>query len=93
MSVQQRNGQNAESERQRACDLWISRSRLGWLRIRFDSGPSYPEMVETLKDIVDQCGGLVRSGERISGAEWLRRIDQSDVRITKRQRQAIQILM
>lgn len=93
MSAQYGHGQKTGSERLDARDFGISRSRVGLLNVRFDGGPSYPEMVESLKEMVDRHGSLVKRGDRISGAEWLRRIDQSNVRITERQRQAIQTLM
>lgn len=93
MGAQQENGEKVGSGRPNICAFGISRSRLGWLSVRFDGGPSYPEMVESLKEIVDRHGHLVKRGDKISGSEWLRRIDQSNVRVTERQRQAIQTLM
>lgn len=93
MSAQQGNGQKIGSGRQSARAFWISRSRLGWLSVRFEGGPFYPEMVETLKEMVDKYGGLVKRGDRISGSEWLRRIDQRNVPITDLQRRAIKTLM
>lgn len=93
MGAQQGNGQKRGSGGRTACGFWISRSRLGWLRVRFDGGPSYPEMVESLKEMVDRHGHLVKRGDKISGPEWLRRIDQSDVRTTESQRRAIQTLL
>lgn len=93
MGAQQGNGERRGSGPRNACDLGISRSRIGWLSVRFDGGPSYPEMVAILKEMVDQYGGLVKRGERISGYEWLRRIDQRSVQATDAQRHAIQTLM
>lgn len=93
MDTQQETGQQAGSGRHAESDFGISRSRLGWLSVRFVGGPSYQTMVATLKEMVDRYGHCVKRGEEISGSEWLRRIDQSGVRITARQRQAIQTLM
>lgn len=93
MSAQQGNGQKARCEQRYVCDFWIGRSRLGRLSIRFDGGPSYTEMIDALKEAVELHGPLVKRGDKISGSEWLRRIDQNDVRITKRHRRAIQTLM
>lgn len=93
MGVQQGNDQKARYEQQCICDYWIRRSRLGRLSIPFDGGPFYIEMVDSLKEAFDWHGRLVKRGEKISGSEWLRRIDQSDVRITELQRRAIQTLM
>lgn len=93
MGGQEGNGRKARSGRQAAHNFGISRSRLGWLSVRFEGGPSYPEMVDMLKEMVDRFGGLVNRGERISGSEWLRRIDESSKRITERQRQMVHTLM
>lgn len=93
MGAQQGNGQGDVSGRRNACDFWISRSRLGWLSVRFDGGPCYPEMVESLKEMVDRYGHLIKRGDKISGSEWLRRIERGNARITNRERQAIHTLM
>lgn len=93
MDLQQGHGQQVGSEPHAEGGFGIRRSRLGWLSVRFDGGPSYPEMVATLKDMVARYGHCIKRGEGLSGSEWLRRIEQGDVRITERQRQAIQTLM
>ncbi|WP_425929763.1 hypothetical protein [Pseudomonas sp. NyZ201] len=78
----------------RACsELGIRRSRLGWLSIRFDGGPFYPEMLEALQQAVIEFGGLVRRGESLTAAEWLQRIDAIGGRITPAQILAIRTLM
>ncbi|PPS64414.1 hypothetical protein CR917_03505 [Pseudomonas sp. BRM28] len=93
MDTQQGNGQQAGSGRHTESDFGISRSRLGWLSVRFDGGPSYPEMVATLKEMIDRYGHCVKRGEGLSGSEWLSRIEQGGMRITECQKQAIQTLM
>lgn len=93
MGAQRGNGEKAGSGRRSACDFGISRSRFGWLSVRFDGGPSYPEMVETLEGMVALHGHLVRRGESISGPEWLQRIDHSGVSAEESQIKAIQTLM
>lgn len=93
MDAQQENDQQAGSGAHAEHGFGIRRSRLGRISVRFDGGPSYLEMVATLKEMVDRYGYCVKRGEGLSGSEWLRRIEQSDMRITERQRQAIQTLM
>ena len=93
MGAQSGNDQKAAPGRQNNCDFGINRSRLGWLRVRFEGGPSYPKMVATLKEMVNRYGSLVLRGERLSGSEWLRRIGQNGGKITEDQRRAIQTLM
>lgn len=93
MATQQQNGQKTGSGRRSTCEFGISRSRLGWLSVRFDGGPSYPEMVAALKEMVDNYGNLVKRGESLLGTEWLRRIDQTSGRTTERQKLAVQTLM
>lgn len=93
MDAQQGNGQHAGSEPHTERGFGIRRSRLGWLSVRFDGGPSYPEMVALLKEMVEQYGHCVKRGEGLSGSEWLSRIEQDGRRITECQRQAIQTLM
>lgn len=92
MGAQQGN-QKTGSDRRNACDFGISRSHLGWLKVRFDGGPSYPEMVATLKQMADQYGYLITRGENVSGGEWLQRINGIGVRLTERQIQAVQNLL
>lgn len=92
MGAQQRNGQKLESGQRSASEFGISRSRLGWLSIRFDGGPSYPQMVARLKDMVDQYGYLVSRGEGISGADWLQRIEASGAVVTEHNMQVIRTL-
>lgn len=93
MGAQQGNGQKTGSGARSACDFGISRSRLGWLSVRFDGGPTYPEMVETLEGMVALHGHLVRRGERISGPEWLQRISDSGVPADESKIKAIRTLM
>lgn len=93
MGAQQGNDQEVGSEPRNACDFGISRSRLGWLSVRFDGGPSYPEMVATLKQMADQYGYLIRRGEKVSGGEWLQRINEAGARLTECQMRAVQTLM
>lgn len=93
MDAQQGNGQKVGSERRNACDFRISRSRFGWLSVRFDGGPSYPEMVATLKQMADQYGYLIRRGEKVSGGEWLQRINEAGARLTECQIQTVRTLM
>lgn len=93
MGASHGHSQTTESKRYVASGFGISRSRLGWLSIRFEGGPSYPEMVGTLKEMVELHGRLVKRGERISGTEWLRRIEASGACISEGQTQAIRTLM
>ena len=74
-------------------ELGIKRSRLGWLSVRFDGGPFYPEMLGALQQAVIDFGGLVRRGESLNGAEWLRRIDAVGGSIAPAQILAIRTLM
>ncbi|MDU9390504.1 hypothetical protein [Pseudomonas sp. zfem002] len=74
-------------------ELGIMRSRLGWLSVRFDGGPFYPEMLDSLQQAVIDFGGLVRRGESLTAAEWLQRIDAIGGGITPAQILAIQTLM
>lgn len=93
MGAQQGSGQEVGSEQRNACNLGISRSCLGWLSVRFDGGPSYPEMVATLKQMADQYGYLIRRGEKVSGGEWLQRINEAGARLTECQIRAVRTLM
>lgn len=93
MAAQNGNGQKVGSELQNACNFWISRSRLGWLSVRFDGGPSYPEMVATLKQMAYQYGYLIRRAEKVSGSEWLQRISEAGAPLTESQIQTVRTLM
>lgn len=74
-------------------ELGIKRSWLGWLSVRFDGGPYYPEMLDSLQQAVIQFGGLVRRGENLTGTEWLQRIHDAGGCITSTQLLAIETLM
>lgn len=93
MGTHHENGQQPGSEQPAASEFGISRSRFGWLSVRFDGGASYLAMVDTLKEMADQHGHLVRRGEKISGAEWLRRIGQSDVQLSEHHLRTVRTLM
>lgn len=93
MGAQQGNGQKVGFERRDAHEFGISRSRLGWLSVQFSGGPSYPEMVATLEEMVDRYSGLIKRGERMSGSQWIHRMEQSGVQISEREIQAVRTLM
>lgn len=93
MGAQHGHDENVGSERLDARDFGISRSRLGWLSVRFDGGPYYPAMLETLREMAELHGHLVRRGEKISGLEWIQRVNQSGARVTEQQMLAIGTLM
>lgn len=93
MSTQHGEGRQSDIASPAVHGFGISRSRLGWLRIRFEGGPSYPKMIETLEEMAGQYGHLVKRGERLSGAAWLRRIGQSGVWLSEHQIQAVGTLM
>lgn len=94
MRVQHGTGQQAEARQEIAASQFvISRSRLGWLKVRFDGGPSYPVMVDLLKGMVEQYGYLVRRGERLSGAEWIERIRDSCAQVSDIQIRSVSTLM
>lgn len=71
----------------------IRRSALGRLSIRFDGGPSYPEMVNDLKGAFERCGHVVRLGEELSGVEWARLITDSGVFISADELNAVLTLL
>lgn len=71
----------------------IRRFWFGWLSVRFDGGPVYFDMVESLQQAIADFGYLVRRGERLSSEEWLHRINTLDLRITPAQLTAIETLM
>lgn len=56
----------------------LSRSVLGWLSIRFEGGPSYPEMINQLKIARQRYGHLIQIGETVRGDEWIERIQLVD---------------
>ncbi|MHA6192895.1 hypothetical protein ACX3YG_00685 [Pseudomonas wadenswilerensis] len=93
MGARHGNGQQPGSGQPAANGFGISRSRFGWLSVRFDGGASYLAMVDTLKEMADQHGHLVRRGEKLSGAEWLRRIGQSGVQLSEHQLRTVRTLM
>ncbi|HCE6397455.1 MULTISPECIES: hypothetical protein [unclassified Pseudomonas] len=94
MRIQHRTSQKSEAKRRISTSQFgISRSRLGWLKVRFDGGPSYPDMVDVLKGMVAQYGYLVRRGERLSGAEWTERILGSSAQVSDVQMHSIITLM
>ncbi|EFW78488.1 hypothetical protein [Pseudomonas savastanoi] len=94
MHTQNRTSQKSEAKRRISTSQFgISRSRLGWLKVRFDGGPSYPDMVDVLKEMVGQYGYLVRSGERLSGAEWIERILESRAQVSDVQIRSASTLM
>lgn len=93
MGAQQESRQKARSGRESAREFGISRSRWGWLMVRFDGGPSYPEMVETLREMVERYGDLVKRGENLSGSQWILRIEQKGSHISEPQIQAVRTLM
>lgn len=93
MSTASGKGQRSGFRHQAVEGFGISRSCLGRLRVRFEGGPSYPAMVETLEGIVKRYGYLVRCGETISGSAWIQRIDQSGGHISDLEIRAIQTLM
>ncbi|MBD8791500.1 hypothetical protein IFR09_18255 [Pseudomonas syringae] len=87
-------GQQPEARQRIAASHYgISRSRLGWLKVRFDGGPSYTVMVDVLERMVEQYGYLVRRGERLSGAEWIERILESRAQVTDAQKRSVSTLM
>ncbi len=71
----------------------IRRSRWGWLLMRFEGGPHYPEMVEILRDLLMRQGALIKRGEQLSGIQWLARMEQCGVSLTQAQRTAVQTLL
>ncbi|KQQ49894.1 hypothetical protein ASF84_22060 [Pseudomonas sp. Leaf127] len=94
MHTQHRANQRLEARRQISrSQFGISRSRLGWLKVRFDGGPSYPDMVDVLKGMVEQYGYLVRRGERLSGVEWIKRILESCAQVPDVQMRSVSTLM
>lgn len=94
MHVQREAGQQPEArQRTAAIQFGISRSRLGWLKVRFDGGPSYPVMVDVLERMVEQYGYLVRRGERLSGTEWIERILESCAQVSDVQMRSVSTLM
>lgn len=52
----------------------VSRSALGRLSIRFEGGPSYPEMVDDLEWALQRYGHLISTGECLTGEEWVQLI-------------------
>lgn len=94
MSVQHGMAQQPKARRRSAASQFgISRSRLGRLSVRFDGGPSYPEMVDVLQDMVNQYGYLVRRSERLSGEEWIERILETNTQVSALQTLSIKTLM
>jgi len=52
----------------------VSRSALGRLSIRFEGGPSYPEVVDDLERALQRYGHLISTGECLTGEEWVQLI-------------------
>lgn len=93
MHTQHKSQQVEARQRIAARQFGISRSHLGWLKVRFDGGPSYPVMVDALQMMVEQYGYLVRRGERLSGAEWIERILHSCAQVSDIQMRSVSTLM
>lgn len=94
MYVQHGMAQQSKARRRSAASQFgIGRSRLGRLSVRFDGGPSYPEIVDMLQDMVNQYGYLVRHGERLSGAEWIERISETNTQVSALQTLSIKTFM
>lgn len=75
------------------CVFGVRRSFVGWLSVRFDGGPYYPEMVEALRGMVAEYGHLVRRGERLTAFEWLQRIKSTGAMPTDIQVESLATLM
>lgn len=88
----QQAGFSNSSTKQRP-EFWVKRSLIGSLRIRFDGGPSYPKMVEDLRQALNNHGRLVRRGERLSGSDWVHRIKKHQGPLSECQASAIETLM
>ncbi|TWH76666.1 hypothetical protein LX59_00711 [Azomonas agilis] len=71
----------------------IRRSRFGYLSIRFDSGCSYPAMLELLRAVYKRTGCLIASGEVLSGPDWINRIVKKGYCISDQERASILTLM
>lgn len=93
MGTQRQNGLLLVATRRSTTMFGISRSRVGSLRVLFDGGPSYPEMIDTLQVMRDEYGYLVKRGEKLTASEWLHRISASGVRLTLAQLAAVETLM
>ncbi|MEC6744506.1 hypothetical protein KH389_01490 [Pseudomonas qingdaonensis] len=94
MGTQRQNDLLLVAKRQSTTMLFgISRSRVGRLRVLFDGGPSYPEMIDTLQTMRDEYGHLVKRGEKLTASEWLQRINASGARLTLAQLAAVETLM
>lgn len=71
----------------------VSRSVFGRLSIRFDGGPSYPEMVNDLEQSLLCYGYLIDNGTCFTGEEWIQRIVTSGADADMRKIHAIRTLM
>lgn len=93
MGTQRQNDLLRAATRRSTTTFGIGRSRLGYLRVLFDGGPSYPEMIDALQAMRDEYGHLVKRGEKLTASEWLQRIDASGARLTLAQLTAVETLM
>lgn len=89
----EREGRQAGAKKHPHPRFGLRRFWFGWLSVRFDGGPFYFEMIESLQRAIADFGHLVRRGERLSAEEWLHRINTLGLRITPAQLTAIETLM
>lgn len=93
MGTKHRNGLHLMAKGHSTATFGISRSCLGRLRVLFDGGPSYPEMVDTLQKMCGEYGHLVKRGEKLTASKWLQRIKASGARLTLAQLTSVSTLM
>ncbi len=93
MGTQHQNGVQPIAGRLFTTTFGISRSRFGRLRVRFDGGPSYSEMVDTLQKLCGLYGHLVKRGENLTASEWLQRINANGARLTLDELASVETLM
>lgn len=52
----------------------VKRSTWGRLSIRFEGGPSYPDMVDDLERASQRYGHLISNGACLTGEDWIQLI-------------------